>query len=98
MEPLLVLGPLSITPYSLMIFSGAVIGTLLAARKKAVRPALPLTALLALILGHVVWCLMNDTSMEYYGSSLLFHLRMLVSVSSLANGICSLCSLSVIRS
>ena len=72
MEPLLVLGPLSITPYSLMIFSGAVIGTLLAARKKTVRPALPLTALLALILGHVVWCLMNDTSMEYYGSSLLF--------------------------
>ena len=72
MEPLLVLGPLSITPYSLMIFSGAVIGTLLAIRKKAVRPALPLTALLALILGHVIWCLMNDTSMEYYGSSLLF--------------------------
>ena len=72
MEPLLTVGALRVTPYSLMVFAGALAGALLAARKKAARPALPWVALLALLFSHVVWCLLNDTAMEYYGFSLLF--------------------------
>lgn len=72
MKSILTIGALQLTPYSLFIFAGALTGTLLAARKKATRPALPFVIGLAVIGGHLIWCLMNDTSMEYYGTALLY--------------------------
>ena len=72
MEPLLTLGALQLTPYGLLVFFGALCGALLAVRKKAARPALPWAVLLAVLCGHLVWCAMSDTSMEYYGLSLLY--------------------------
>ena len=71
-EPLLTLGALQLTPYGLTVFLGALCGTLLAARKKAARPALPWAVLLAVVFGHLVWCWMSDTYMESYGLSLLY--------------------------
>ena len=59
MEPIWTLGPLNVTPYSLMIFAGALAGVLLAARKKAVRPALPLVLLFAVLFAHWFWSLFN---------------------------------------
>ena len=50
MKPLLTLGPLNVTPYSLMILLGALAGVALAWRKKQVRPLLP-----AAIMGVVVY-------------------------------------------
>lgn len=72
MEPLLTIGALQLTPYGLLIFAGALCGTLLAARKKAARPALPWVVLLAVVCAHLVWCWMSDTYMETYGLSLLY--------------------------
>ena len=64
MEPIWTLGALRVTPYSLMIFAGAVLGILLAARKKEARPALPLMLLLSLLFGHWFWCLFNINNTE----------------------------------
>lgn len=64
MEPIWTLGPLTVTPYSLMIFAGALIGVLLAARKKEVRPALPLILLFAILFAHWFWSLFNMEDAE----------------------------------
>ena len=64
MEPILTLGPLAVTPYSLMIFAGALAGVLLAARKKAARPALPLVLLFSVLFAHWFWSLFNMEDAE----------------------------------
>ena len=58
MTPLVEAGPFQITPYSLLIFAGALLGTALCVRKKEVRPLLPWVIGGALIGGHVCWCLL----------------------------------------
>lgn len=63
-EPILALGPLLVTPYSLLMFAGALVGVLLAARKKAVRPALPAVLLFAILFGHWFWSLFNMEDAE----------------------------------
>ena len=57
MTPLLSIGSLYVTPYSLMILAGALAGILLAWRKQKIRPLLPSVILGALIVGHLVWVL-----------------------------------------
>ena len=57
MTPLLTLGSLYVTPYSLTVLAGALAGTLLVWRKKAVRPLLPAVILGALVFGHLLWTL-----------------------------------------
>ena len=74
MKPLLTLGALQVTPYGLLIFAGAVAGALLVLRRKEARASLPFVLLLSLICGHVVWCLLSDTYMEYHGSKLLYQI------------------------
>ncbi|MBQ6382797.1 MAG: prolipoprotein diacylglyceryl transferase [Clostridia bacterium] len=58
MTPVAEAGPFQITPYSLLIFLGALLGTALCIRKKEVRPLLPWVIGFALILGHICWCLL----------------------------------------
>ena len=64
MSPILTLGPLYVTPYSLTILAGVLAGLLLVWRKKAVRPLLPAVVLGALLLGHVCWCLFCPPDLE----------------------------------
>ena len=64
MKPLLTLGPLYVTPYSLTILAGVLAGLLLVWRNKAVRPLLPAVILGALLLGHVCWCLFCPPDLE----------------------------------
>ena len=67
MKPLLTLGPLYVTPYSLTILAGVLAGLLLVWRKKAVRPLLPAVILGALLLffGRAVTTLfLTETSEE----------------------------------
>ena len=55
MEPLLTLGPFSVTPYSLLVFAGALSGVLLSLRKKENLRVLPFVILGALLIGHMWW-------------------------------------------
>ena len=64
MTPLWTIGPLNVTPYSLMILLGALAGTALSLRKKQIRPLLPAVILGALIFGHVVWVLFCPFDLE----------------------------------
>lgn len=65
MQPLITLGVLQITPYSLLIFAGALIAAVLAIlRFRESLPALLFTGLFALIGGHVFWCVFNDAMLE----------------------------------
>ena len=64
MTPLWTLGPLNVTPYSLMILLGALAGTALAWRKKQVRPLLPAVILGALLFGHIMWVLFCPVNLE----------------------------------
>ena len=64
MTPLWTLGPLNVTPYSLMILLGALAGTALAWRKKQVRPLLPAVILGALLLGHICWVIFCPYDLE----------------------------------
>ena len=57
MTPILTLGSLYVTPYSLMILAGVLAGLILVWRNKSVRPLLPAVILGALIFGHLVWVL-----------------------------------------
>lgn len=74
MKPLLTIGELQVTTYSLLIFAGAAAGVLLSLRKKAARPAIPFVILMSLICGHVIWCLLSDTYMEFHGNALYYQL------------------------
>ena len=64
MQPLLTLGPLYVTPYSLTILAGVLAGLLLVWRKKAIRPLLPAVILGALLLGHICWCFFCPPDLE----------------------------------
>ena len=55
MDPLLTFGPFSVTPYSLVVFAGALCGVLLSLRKKENGPVLPFVILGALLVGHMWW-------------------------------------------
>ena len=55
MNPILTLGPLNVTPFSLMVFAGAVAGVLLSLRKKENLAVLPFVILGALLIGHMWW-------------------------------------------
>jgi len=55
MEPILTLGPLTITPFGLIVFAGALCGALLSLRKKETGPVLPFVILGALLIGHMWW-------------------------------------------
>ena len=74
MKPLLTVGELQVTAYSLLIFAGAAVGALLALRRKAARASLPFVILLSVICGHVVWCLLSDSYIEYHGNALYYQL------------------------
>ena len=74
MSPLLELGAFQVTPYSLMVFLGALTGVLFCIRKKEVRPLLPPVIFCALLVSHWVWLLFNLSQLE--GESVLsFALR-----------------------
>ena len=64
MQPILTLGSLYVTPYSLTILAGVLAGLLLVWRKKFARPLLPAVILGALVLGHVCWCLFCPPDLE----------------------------------
>lgn len=55
MNPILTLGPLNVTPFSLMVFAGAIAGVLLSLRKKENLAVLPFVILGALLIGHMWW-------------------------------------------
>ena len=55
MTPVLTLGPLSVTPYSLIIFAGVIAGVLLTWHKKEIRPLLPAVIFGAVVIGHLMW-------------------------------------------
>ena len=64
MTPLWTIGPLNVTPYSLMILLGALAGTALSLRKKQIRPLLPAVILGALVFGHLFWVLFCPYDLE----------------------------------
>ena len=64
MTPLLTIGSVNVTPYSLMILLGALSGTALSLRKKQIRPLLPAVILGALVFGHLVWVLFCPFDLE----------------------------------
>ena len=64
MTPLWTIGSLNVTPYSLMILLGALMGTALSLRKKQIRPLLPAVILGALVFGHLVWVLFCPYDLE----------------------------------
>ena len=55
MTPVLSLGPLSVTPFGLIVFAGALCGVFLSLRKKETGPVLPFVILGALLFGHMWW-------------------------------------------
>ena len=56
MTPVITLGPLTVTPFGLIVFAGAVCGVLLSLlRKKEIGPVLPFVILGALLFGHMWW-------------------------------------------
>ena len=75
MTPLWTLGPLNVTPYSLMILLGALAGVALSWRKKQVRPLLPAVILGALVFGHVCWVLFCPIDLEAAEGKLHMMLR-----------------------
>lgn len=75
MTPLFTLGPLYVTPYSLMIFAGAIAGIALCWRKKPVRPLLPAVILGAILLGHFFWALLCPPDLEAEDGRLAMALR-----------------------
>ena len=64
MTPLFTLGSLYVTPYSLLVFAGALAGVLLCLRKKQIRPLLPAVIFGALVFGHVFWVLFCPADLE----------------------------------
>ncbi|MCR5565949.1 MAG: prolipoprotein diacylglyceryl transferase [Clostridiales bacterium] len=64
MTPLWTIGPLNVTPYSLMILLGALAGAALSLRKKAIRPLLPAVILGTLVFGHLIWVLFCPYDLE----------------------------------
>lgn len=75
MTPLFTLGSLSVTPYSLLVFAGALAGVLLAGRKKEIRPLLPAVLLGALLFGHLSWALLCPPDFEAADGKLAMILR-----------------------
>ena len=75
MNPFWTEGPLSVTPYSLMIFLGALAGAALSLRKKHIRPLLPAVILGALVFGHAVWVLFCPYDLEAAEGKLYMLLR-----------------------
>ena len=75
MTPLFTLGTLNVTPYSLLVFAGALAGTALSWRKKAVRPLLPAVILGALVFGHAFWVLFCPADLESAEGTLHMLLR-----------------------
>ena len=75
MTPLWTEGPLNVTPYSLMIFLGALAGVALSLRKKHIRPLLPAVILGALVFGHAVWVLFCPYDLEAPEGKLYMLLR-----------------------
>ena len=57
MTPVLTLGPVYVTPFSLMIFAGVLAGVALVWRHQQIRPLLPCVLIGAVLLGHAVWVL-----------------------------------------
>lgn len=55
MNPILSFGPLTVTPFGLVVFAGAVCGVLLSLRRKENGPVLPFVILGALLVGHMWW-------------------------------------------
>ena len=70
MKPIFTVASLQVTPYSLMIFAGALMGVLLSVRKKEIRPLLPGVILGAIIMGHILWTMFCSDA-YYEGSSRL---------------------------
>ena len=55
MTPVFSIGSLSVTPFALTVFAGAIIGVLLSLRKKGIVPVLPFVLAGALLFGHMWW-------------------------------------------
>ena len=55
MASLLAFGPFTVTPFSLIVFLGALCGILLSLRKKEIGPVLPFVVFGALLFGHMWW-------------------------------------------
>ena len=70
MNPIFTVASLRVTPYSLMIFAGALMGVLLSVRKKEVRPLLPGVIFGAIFMGHLLWTMFCSDA-YYEGSSRL---------------------------
>lgn len=75
MTPVLTLGSLSVTPYSLIVFAGVIAGVLLTWRKKEIRPLLPAVILGALLIGHLLWVLFCPYDYEAAEGKLYMILR-----------------------
>ena len=75
MTPVLTLGSLSVTPYSLIIFAGVIAGVLLTWRKKEIRPLLPAVIFGALVIGHLMWVLFCPYDYEAAEGKLYMILR-----------------------
>lgn len=75
MTPILSLGNLYITPYSLMILAGALAGILLVWKKRNIRPLLPAVLLGALFFGHLFWVLFCPFDYEAAEGKLYMILR-----------------------
>lgn len=76
MTSLWTLGPLQVTPYSLMILLGALVGAGLTLwRRRQALGALPWVILGALLLGHVFWCLFNADTYAEGAEALLLYLQ-----------------------
>lgn len=66
MTPLFTLGSLYVTPYSLLVFAGALAGVLLCLRNKRILPLLPAVLLGALVFGHLFWVLFCPADLEAF--------------------------------
>ncbi len=75
MTPLFTLGSLYVTPYSLMILGGALLGVGLSWRKAKIRPLLPAVILGAILLGHLFWVLFCPPDFEAAEGKLYMILR-----------------------
>ena len=75
MTPILSVGNLYITPYSLMILAGVLVGILLVWRKPAISPLLPAVILGALLFGHLFWVLFCPYDFEAAEGKLYMILR-----------------------
>ena len=75
MTPVLTLGSLYVTPYSLMVLAGVLAGTLLVWRKQNIRPLLPAVILGSVLIGHLVWVLFCPYEYEAAEGKLYMILR-----------------------